>query len=73
MYKYDTSCEEEQTLLLLRKSIVCRALLNSQAHNYVSPEYVQSTKNLVLSHFLMQGIQLTQLFAPLSVSEENSH
>ena len=57
MYRYDTSCEEEQTLLL-RKSIVCRALLNSQAHKYVSPEYV-------LSHFLMQGIQLTQFFAPL--------
>jgi hypothetical protein len=52
MYRYDTSCEEEQTLLL-RKSIVCRALLNSQAHKYVSPEYVQSTKNPVLSHFLM--------------------
>ena len=72
MYRYDTSCEEEQTLLL-RKSIIYRALLNSQAHKYVSPEYVQSTKNPVLSHFLMQGIQLTQLFAPLSVSEENSH
>ena len=63
MYRYDTSCEEEQTLLL-RKSIICRALLNS---------YVQSTKNPVLSHFLMQWIQLTQLFAPLSVSEKNSH
>ena len=72
MYRYDTSCEEEHTLLL-RKSIISRALLNSQAHKYVSPEYVQSTKNFVLSHFLMQGIQLTQLFAPLSVSEENSH